>query len=347
MEKVITTAHGSGGSATGELIGEIFEKEFHDEMDDAAVVDAGARVALTTDSFVVTPQIYKGGDIGRLAVCGTVNDLLMRGSRPAYLTAGFILGEGVTFSFLKRVAHSMAETAKEAGVRIVAGDTKVVEGSPGKTPEIYINTAGCGLMDGWKDASGKTVSVDVSAAKAQPGDAIIVSGTLGDHHATILGARMDIDVSTESDNAPLVDMVGKLITSGVKVHSMRDITRGGLGTVLKELAGASGKIFLIRDESIPVRPAVRDFCGIMGLDPLYMGNEGRMICIVAREDEDRALEIIRGSVYGENAQVIGHVAGAAEEKSTQAQPGDVILRTAVGGERSIDVLRGEGLPRIC
>lgn len=363
MDQVITTAHGSGGSATGELIRDIFAGEFHDEMDDAAVVNGSGRIALTTDSFVVTPQVYKGGDIGRLAVCGTVNDLLMRGSRPSYLTAGFILEEGVPFSLLKKVAHSMAETAAEAGVRIVAGDTKVVEGRPSggtggtsgsanggsQTANIYINTAGCGLMGAWDGPgsgaeSGSDDPRDISAESSVPGDAIIVSGTMGDHHATILGARMGIDVSTESDNAPLTDMVGNLMTSGIRVHTMRDITRGGLGTVLKELAEASGHVFMIREESIPVAPAVRDFCRMMGLDPLYMGNEGKMVCIVDNRDADRALQIIRQSRYGENASVIGKVCNPATAGFSK---GEVIMKTLIGGERSIGVLQGEGLPRIC
>lgn len=346
MEQVITTAHGSGGSATGELIRDIFAKEFHDEMDDAAVLDAGqgARIALTTDSFVVVPQVYRGGDIGRLAVCGTVNDLLMRGSRPRYLTAGFILEEGVSFSLLSRVVHSMAETAAEAGVIIVAGDTKVVEGRTGKRSDLYINTAGCGVMGGWRRADGTAAGVDIAAGNSRPGDSIIVSGNMGDHHATILGARMGIDVNAQSDNAPLTEMVGNLITSGIRIHTMRDVTRGGLGTVLKELAEASGNIFRIRDEDIPISAPVADFCRMMGLDPLYMGNEGKMVCIVDGDDKERALEIIRNSRYGQNARAIGEVCSAEAEPQCS---GDVILTTAVGGMRNVGILQGEGLPRIC
>jgi hydrogenase expression/formation protein HypE len=345
MEDVVTTAHGSGGSATGELISDIFAKEFHNDMDDAAVLDAGdgTRIAMTTDSFVVTPQIYRGGDIGRLAVCGTVNDLLMRGSRPRYLTAGFILEEGVSFSLLRRAAHSMAETAAEAGVQIVAGDTKVIGGRSGSEPGLFINTAGCGIMAGWKRADGTAAITDIAAKNARSGDVILVSGTLGDHHAVILGSRLGIDVNAESDNAPLSDMVGNLITSGIRIHSMRDVTRGGLGTVLKELAEASGCVFSIRDTAIPVTPAVSDFCRMLGLDPLYMGNEGKMVCIVDGRDADRALSIIRNSRYGQNACVIGEVQNPCETKPA----GTVILKTAVGGERSIGVLQGEGLPRIC
>lgn len=346
MERVITTAHGSGGSATGELISGIFAKEFHNDMDDAAVLDAGdgTRIAMTTDSFVVTPQIYRGGDIGRLAVCGTVNDLLMRGSRPRYLTAGFILEEGVSFSLLERAVHSMAETADEAGVRVVAGDTKVIGGRSDSEPGLYINTAGCGIMNGWRRADGTAAATDIAAENAKPGDAILVSGSLGEHHAVILGSRLGIEVSAESDNAPLTDMVGNLIASGVRIHTMRDVTRGGLGTVLKELAEASGRVFSIADEAIPVTGAVADFCRMMGLDPLYMGNEGKMVCIVDGRDADRALSIIRRSKYGQNACVIGRVLEAGEETHPR---GTVVLRTAVGGERNIGILQGEGLPRIC
>lgn len=346
MERVITTAHGSGGSATGELISEIFAKEFHNDMDDAAVLDAGdgTRIAMTTDSFVVTPLVYRGGDIGRLAVCGTVNDLLMRGSRPRYLTAGFILEEGVSVPLLSRVAHSMAQTAGEAGVLIVAGDTKVIEGRSDAEPGIYINTAGCGIMNGWKNADGAAIVTDIAAGNARPGDAILVSGSLGEHHAVILGSRLGIDVNAESDNAPLTDMVGNLITSGVRIHTMRDVTRGGLGTVLKELAETSGCVFSILGEAIPVTPQVSDFCRMTGLDPLYMGNEGKMVCIVDGRDADRALSIIRSSKYGADACRIGEVLEAGDNPHF---PGTVFLKTAVGGERDVGILRGEGLPRIC
>lgn len=329
-EQIITMVHGSGGSATGELIDEIFAKEFSNDtlnqMEDSAVVPGGNRIAMTTDSFVVTPAEFKGGDIGRLSICGTVNDLLMRGATPKYITCGFILEEGVSFDLLKRVVHSMAETAREAGVTIVAGDTKVVNGKG----EMYINTAGVGIVpDG----------VEINAKGAQDGDVILVSGTMGDHHTAILSERMQIDTKVESDNAPLVSIVKNLLDNHVAVHTLRDITRGGLGTVMKELAESAEKTFYIDDEAIPVKPVVKDFCGLLGLDPLYMGNEGKLTAIVAKEDAERALEIIKKSKYGEDAAVIGEV--KAEK------PGEVILRTRIGGKRSIDVLQGEGLPRIC
>ncbi len=330
MEKVISMVHGSGGQATGELIHEVFAAEFDNEtldlMEDSAVVKGGSRIAITTDSFVVTPVEFKGGDIGRLCVCGTVNDLLMRGAEPKYLTCGAILEEGASVDQLKRVIHSMAETAREAGVQIVAGDTKVIEGSGG----IYINTTGVGTVP--KDR-------DISSGNAEAGDVILVSGTMGDHHAAILSERMNIETDIQSDNAPLGEMVGNLLAAGIRVHTLRDVTRGGLATVLKELAEAAGKQFVLEEEAVPVTPKVRDFCGMLGLDPIYMGNEGKLAAIVDREDAENALEIIRHSRYGKDAAVIGRV--------EDGEPGRLVMKTGIGGERVLGVLQGEGLPRIC
>lgn len=330
MEDKILMAHGSGGSATDELIDEIFDKEFSnktlDEMEDSAVVPGAGKIAMTTDSFVVTPPEFRGGDIGRLCVCGTVNDLLMRGAVPKYLTCGFILEEGLDIALLKRVVKSMAATAEEAGVKIVAGDTKVVNGNG----ELYINTAGVGFVpDG----------IDIAAGNAKVGDAIIVSGNVGDHHAAILSERMNIATDIQSDNAPLVDIVRNLIDGGIDVHTLRDVTRGGLATVLKELSGQSHKTFVIEENKIPVTKKVADFAGLLGLDPLYMGNEGKLVAIVPADEADRALDIIRGSKYGENATIIGKVTGESG--------GRLIEMTGLGGERELDILQGEGLPRIC
>lgn len=322
--------HGSGGSATGELIDEIFDREFSnatlDQMEDSAVVPGARQIAMTTDSFVVTPPEFRGGDIGRLCVCGTVNDLLMRGAVPKYLTCGFILEEGLDVALLKRVVHSMAKTAEEAGVHIVAGDTKVVNGNG----ELYINTAGVGFVP---------EGVDIAAGNARTGDAIIVSGNVGDHHAAILSERMNIDTDIESDNAPLVDIVSNLLNSGIHVHTLRDVTRGGLATVLKELSGQSKKTFVIEEKKVPVTSKVADFAGLLGLDPLYMGNEGKLVAIVDSHDADKALDIIRGSKYGKNAAIIGEVKEDSE--------GKLIETTELGGERELDILQGEGLPRIC
>ena len=327
----ITMAHGSGGRATGELIEEIFAQAFDNEtlsqMEDAAVVQGAGKIAVTTDSFVVTPLEFPGGDIGRLCICGTVNDLLMRGAIPKYLTCGFILEEGAEIDALRRIASSMAETAAEAGVEIIAGDTKVIEGNGG----IYINTTGVGFVP---------EDVDIRADLAKPGDVILVSGNLGDHHATILSQRMEINNSMESDNAPLVEMVSRLLAEKINVHVLRDVTRGGLATVLKELAVSSGHLFEIREESLPVSAQVRDFCGLLGLDPLYMGNEGKLVAIVAPEDADRALEIMRSSKYGQAAVRIGEVCEADGD-------GRLVLKTRIGGRRILEELQGEGLPRIC
>lgn len=335
QSEVVTMAHGSGGSATEELISGIFADAFGNDilnqMEDAAVLAQGflknpkERLAVTTDSFVVDPVEFRGGDIGRLAVCGTVNDLLMRGAIPKVLTCGWILEEGTKTALLKRVAKSMAEAAAEAGVQIVAGDTKVIEGKGGG---IYINTTGIGVVE---------EGVDIAAGNAKEGDVIIVSGTMGDHHAAILSERMSIENDIKSDVAPLTEMVEKL--RKLNIHTLRDVTRGGLATVCKELAIASGKTFLIRDYLVPVAQQTKDFCGLLGLSPLYMGNEGKLVCIVEKESEEEALRVIRSSRYGEHAAVIGEV--------SRKKPGALYAETEIGGLRELDVLQGEGLPRIC
>ncbi len=333
MEKIIME-HGSGGRATSELIKEIFETQFDNdvlsEMEDAAVVPGDATIAMTTDSFVVTPLEFPGGDIGRLCICGTVNDLCMRGATPKYITCGFILEEGVDINQLRRIVKSMADTAKEAGVKIVAGDTKVVEGNGG----LYINTAGVGFV---------SKGIDIKAKNAADGDVIIVSGNIGDHHATVLSQRMEIQNTIKSDNAPLQEMVGNLISNNIPIHVLRDVTRGGLATVLKELALASGKCFEIEAKSIPVDPQVKSFSGLLGLDPLYMGNEGKLVAILPKSHATEALSIIKESKYGENACIIGEVIASQEE----SEKGTLVLKTEIGGRRFLDILQGEGLPRIC
>ncbi|MCR5797976.1 MAG: hydrogenase expression/formation protein HypE [Eubacterium sp.] len=332
----ISMEHGSGGSATSKLINKIFEREFDNEilsrMEDAAVLDLESgcgKIAMTTDSFVVTPLIFKGGDIGRLSVCGTVNDLLMRGATPRYLTCGFVLEEGLEIDILERVVHSMAETAREAGVIIVAGDTKVVEGDGG----LIINTTGLGFVpDG----------VDISVQNAAEGDVIIVSGNMGDHHAAILSERMAIENDIESDNAPLVEMVQGMIEAGIDVHVLRDVTRGGLATVMTEIAKAGDFRIELMENAIPVDIRTKDFCGILGLDPLYMGNEGKLVALVPEDQSQKALEIVKNSKYGEGATIIGNVL-----EKTEVGKGELRLRTSIGGLRSLDILQGEGLPRIC
>ncbi|MBR1627678.1 MAG: hydrogenase expression/formation protein HypE [Lachnospiraceae bacterium] len=328
MSERISMIHGSGGAATAALIRDIFTKEYGGEAlesaEDASVVIGAPRIAITTDSFVVSPLFYPGGDIGRLCVCGTVNDLLMRGAEPRYITAGFVIEEGAEIEALRQIAHSLAETAREAGVEVVCGDTKVVEGDEG----VFINTTGVGFV---------SEEVDIAASGAKAGDCVLVSGTMGDHHAAILSRRLAVENSIESDNAPLVETATKL--RSIRTHSMRDVTRGGLATVLKELAEASGKEFRIFEEKVPVSDAVRDFSGILGLNPLYMGNEGKMVAIVDPADAKHALEAMRGSRYGENAALIGEV--------REGEPGAVVAQTRVGGLRKLSVLQDEGLPRIC
>lgn len=326
----ITMAQGSGGKSTSDLIREVFCKSFTDPvlagMADSAVLPGAETLALTTDSFVVKPLFFPGGDIGRLCVCGTVNDLLMSGAAPRYLTCGFILEEGAETDDLEKIVRSMAETAREAGVRIVAGDTKVVEGAGG----VLINTAGVGFVP---------PGVSVGPANCREGDAVLVSGFLGEHHAAILSGRMGIENSIRSDCAPLGNMVGAMLKNGVRIHAMRDVTRGGLGTVLDEFASASNCRIELDEAALPVSGQVRGFCGLLGLDPLYMGNEGKLTAVVAAEDAEKALACIRSSRYGENAAIVGRVAG-------QEEPG-VYLHTQLGGVRVVGPLYGEGLPRIC
>ncbi len=335
----ITMSHGSGGDETSKLIDEIFRREFDNEylekQEDSSIVPGAPRIALTTDSFVVKPLIFDGGDIGRLSVCVTVNDLLMSGAVPEYLTAGFVLEEGLDSDILRKVVHSMAETAKEAGVQIVTGDTKVIEHPKGSSEEsgLIINTAGVGFVD---------KGINPGAGEIRPGDDVILSGNLGDHHAAIMKSRLNIkNERIKSDNAPLCEMVGNLAKNGIRVHAMRDVTRGGLGTVLNEFASVSGNDIHIIEETLPVAPRVRDFCGLLGLDPLYMGNEGKMVCFVEPQDKERSVDIIRNSKYGENAAFIGYVKERADDY------GKVILETVIGGERIVGPLYGEGLPRIC
>lgn len=323
----ITLAHGSGGSATKELIDNIFQKNFDNEilnmMEDSAVVDGSKKIAVTTDSFVVDPLFFAGGDIGRLSVCGTVNDLLMRGAVPKYITSAYIIEQGADTEELEKIAHSMAETAREAGVSIVAGDTKVIEGNGG----IYINTAGVGFAD----------SDHIRSASCKEGDALILSGTLGDHHATILSARMGIENTVKSDCAPLTDMVIRLMNEGIDIHAMRDVTRGGLGTVLNEISDACKLKIKIHEDKIPVDKQVRSFAEFLGLNILHMGNEGKMVLALPQEQAQTALDIIRNSAYGENAEIIGKFC-----KGT-----GVTAVTPLGGEKTVSILYGEGLPRIC
>lgn len=326
----ITMVHGSGGKSTSELINSVFSKHFNNpvlsKMEDSAVLPGAAKIAMTTDSFVVNPLFFNGGNIGKLAVCGTVNDLAMSGAIPKYLTCGFILEEGADTADIEKIVISMAKTAEEAGVIIVAGDTKVVEGNGG----IYINTSGVGFLNN---------ETEISASNCKQGDVVLLSGNLGDHHATILSARMNIVNSIQSDCAPLNGLTATLLNNGIKVKSMRDVTRGGLATVLNEFATQSHCCIELQEERLPVSEQVRGFCGILGLDPLYMGNEGKMVAVVAHEDAAKALEIMKNNKYGENAAIIGEI--------IKDNPKTVLIKTKVGGTRIVSELIGEGLPRIC
>jgi hydrogenase expression/formation protein HypE len=329
----ITMAHGSGGKDSAVLMADIFGKHFGNpvlnQLDDAAVLEmtdipAGSRLACSTDTFVVTPIVFPGGNIGKLAVCGTVNDLLMMGAQPKYLTCGFVLQEGLEISLLEEVVESMAQTAREAGVMIVAGDTKVVEGKG----ELFINTAGIGIVP---------PGMDIHAPAIDDGDVILLSGTLGDHHACILGTRMGIENPIVSDCACLGDITETLLTEGIKVKAMRDVTRGGLATILNEFSNTAGLAAEILEDSVPVSPAVKGFCDLLGLEPFYMANEGKMIAVVAKEDAQRALDLVRNTKNGRNAAVIGAFSAGK----------GVTVRTSLGSTRVLDVLYGEGLPRIC
>jgi hydrogenase expression/formation protein HypE len=329
----ITMAHGSGGKDSSVLMGNIFGKYFDNpvlnQLDDAAVLDMsdltlGSKLACSTDTFVVTPVVFPGGNIGKLAICGTVNDLLMMGATPKYLTCGFVLQEGLEISLLEEIVKSMANEAREAGVIIVAGDTKVVEGNG----ELFINTTGIGIIPPERD---------IHAASCSAGDVILLSGTLGDHHACILGSRMGIENPIQSDCACLGDITSTLLDNGIRVKAMRDVTRGGLATILNEFCQSAGLSAEIVEEMVPVSTTVQGFCDLLGLEPFYMANEGKMIAVVASEDAERALELMRQTKNGKNAAIIGKFSIGE----------GVSVRTSLGSTRVLDVLYGEGLPRIC
>lgn len=336
----VTLAHGGGGKAMRDLIDDVFVAAFDNPalapLEDQArfpLGDLGTRadrLALTTDSYVVDPLIFPGGDIGKLAVCGTVNDLAVGGAKPLYLTCAMIVEEGVEIDLLRRIAASMADAAELARVKIVTGDTKVVE--KGSCDKVFINTAGVGVIASHHD---------LGVGRAQPGDAILVNGMLGDHGATILAARGDMALSTtlESDCAPLNTLCGALLEACPEVRFIRDATRGGVATVLNEIAQASRVSIEIDEERTPLRSEVRGFCEILGLDPLYLANEGKVVCVVPGEQAEHALDALRAHPLGRNARIIG--------KAASGNPGRVTMQTVFGGRRIVDMLVGEQLPRIC
>ncbi|GAA2900256.1 hydrogenase expression/formation protein HypE [Streptosporangium fragile] len=332
-EDRVTLAHGAGGKATHTLIEAVFLESFRnpllEALEDGAVADG---LAFTTDSFVVTPLFFPGGDIGDLAVNGTVNDLAMCGARPRYLSAGFILEEGFPIADLRRITASMAEAARIAGVQIVTGDTKVVQ--RGKADGCYINTAGVGTLDR---------PVRLSATAARPGDVVIVSGPIGEHGITIMLARgeLDIEADLSSDTAPLNALTDLLLSACAdeRVRCLRDATRGGVATIVNEIAESSQVAVVLDEDAIPVRPVVRGACELLGIDPLYVACEGRMVVVVAAEAAGAALDALRSHPLGAGAAVIGRI--------NDDPPGLVLLRTSFGGTRIVDLLVGDPLPRIC
>lgn len=332
----IVMGHGAGGRMSQQLIQRAFLPAFDNPAlragDDAALVDAGLRqqLSISTDSHVVWPLFFPGGDIGRLAVCGTVNDVAMLGAKPLYLTAGFILEEGLPMETLQRVIASMKAAAEEAGVQIVAGDTKVVQ--RGKADGLYITTAGIGVA---------RAGYIVSGIKAKAGDAVILSGPIGDHGIAVLGARGELGFQSaiQSDVAPLNHLIEAMLDASPNVHVLRDPTRGGLATTLNEIATQSNIGIMLDEKTLPVRPEVGAACEMLGFDPLYVANEGKLVAMVARADADAVLTAMRATRYGEEAVMIGEV--IAEPR------GRVLLRTALGSTRVVDVLAGEMLPRIC
>jgi hydrogenase expression/formation protein HypE len=334
-EERITMSHGAGGKATQTLIEAVFLDAFRnpllEPLEDAARIHVnGARVALTTDSYVVSPLFFPGGDIGDLAVNGTVNDLAVSGATPLYLSAGFILEEGFPVADLSRIVGSMQAAAQRAGVQIVTGDTKVVE--RGKADGCYINTAGVGVIEH---------EVPLGVAQARPGDAILVSGPIGDHGITIMLARgeLDLEADVSSDTAPLNGLIASLLARSTGVRALRDATRGGVATILNEIATAAGVGILVTEDDIPVRLAVRGASELLGIDPMYVACEGRVVVVVDGAEADQALATLRAHPLGEQAAIIGRV--------TTDPPGIVQLRTAFGGTRIVDLLVGDPLPRIC
>jgi hydrogenase expression/formation protein HypE len=333
----IVMGHGSGGKMSHDLIARQFMPSFTNPVlqagDDAGVVNLGngKRLAVSTDSHVVWPLFFLGGDIGRLAVCGTVNDVAVMGADPKWLTAGFILEEGLEVELLQRVIESMKVAAEEAGVAIIAGDTKVVQ--RGKADGLYINTSGFGIV---------RQGLDVSGSRAQEGDRIILTGTIADHGIAVVSARGELGLtsSVASDVAPMNHIVIAAVeAAGDAIHVMRDPTRGGLATTLNEIALQSNAGILIEEKDIPVRPAVQAACEMLGFDPLYIANEGKLVIFVSPDKAGAALEAVRGCRYGEEAQIIGEVGPAPQ--------GMVLLRTAFGSKRIVDMAAGEILPRIC
>ena len=334
MAKKILLAHGSGGKLSHDLVKKNFipllANTLLNKMDDSAVFDLDGRIAFTTDSYVVSPIFFPGGDIGKLAVCGTVNDLAMSGATPLYLSLSLIIEEGLPFDELEKIVGSIQQAASEAGVKVVAGDTKVV--NRGNADKLFINTAGIGIIP---------PGVDISGANAVPGDKVILSGAIGDHGMAIMSQRegLRFKIPAESDLAPLNSLVADMLTVSDRIHCLRDPTRGGVATTLNELATQSGVGINIGEDKIPIHQSVNAACELLGFDPLYVANEGKLVAIVPPEHAEAILEAMKQNRYGGESVIIGEVVAQ--------HPGRVTMKTLLGASRIVDMLTGELLPRIC
>lgn len=334
MTKRILLAHGSGGKMAHELLEKVLVKPLSnpllDRLDDSAVFSCSGKLAFTTDSYVVNPIFFPGGDIGRLSVCGTVNDLSMMGATPHYLSLSFIIEEGLSLDELEQVLISVQTTTREANVQIVTGDTKVV--NKGSADKLFINTAGIGTVP---------EGINISGSNGQPGDKVILSGTIGDHGIAVLSQREGLGFATklQSDCAPLNGLVTEMTRASRRIHALRDPTRGGLATTLNEIATQSKVSIMINEEAIPIRNEVRGACEMLGIDPIYVANEGKLVALVHPEDAELLLEIMRQHRYGRDAAIIGEV--------RPDHPGRVVMRTTLGAARMVDMLVGDPLPRIC
>lgn len=340
MDETVLLGHGSGGTMMKRIIDDVFFEAYAGEEllegNDAASLPApaaGERIAYSTDSFVVTPHFFPGGDIGRLAVCGTVNDVATSGAVPKFLSCGFILEEGFPVADLKRICKSMAEMAKEAGVHIVTGDTKVV--NRGHGDGVFINTSGIGFIP---------AGVSLSGANCKPGDKILVTGTIGDHGITIMSCREELSFNADiqTDAAPLNHLIAEVIAAAPDTRCFRDPTRGGLASTLNELASQSGVDFIVDEGAVPVKDAVLGACEMLGYDVYQVANEGKMVCVVPAEQADAALAAMKANKYGVDAAIIGEVVETPEERDPR-----VSIRTGFGALRIMDMLVGEQLPRIC
>jgi hydrogenase expression/formation protein HypE len=335
MSDIITLAHGSGGKLTHNLIRDIFVKHLSNDIllqgDDSAKLELNSgKLAFSTDSFVITPIFFKGGDIGKLAVCGTVNDLAASGAKPLYLSCGFIIEEGLPVEELERIVESMGRTARDCGVKIVTGDTKVVQ--KGAVDKIFINTSGIGEI---------YENVNASGTNAKPGDKVIITGTIGDHGCSILLEREMLNITAEirSDCAPLNKLVEAVADITEDIHVLRDPTRGGVATTLNEIAVQSKVGIRLFEDQIPVRDEVAGVCEMLGMDPLYMANEGKMLIIIPDNSVDKVMEVLKSSEFGKNSRIIGEV--------VETPAGKVFMKTITGGNRIVDMLVGDQLPRIC